>query len=404
MTIVEKKQRRAQLVKDARKLLDTAETEERDLTAEQIEQYEKMMTDVDKIGAEIEKEERVAALESEMREVEERAVETQTREPEKREDPEKRKMDAFNRFLRGGLRSLNETEARAMQVDDDEGGGYIVAPMKFIWDLLQNVDDLNVVRQFATKHQVTDAVALGVPYLATDASDADWTIELDIGDETEVKFGRRELRPHPLAKYVKISNTLIRKNALSVEQIVRERLAYKFAVAEEKAFMEGDGNQKPLGLFTASDDGIDTGQDISTGNTTSEIKADNLIECKYTLKQPYWRNARWIFHRDAIKMIRKMKDGEGQYLWQPGLVGGQPDRILGFPVTVAENAPKTFSTGEYVGLLGDLTKYWIADALSMQIQRLVELYAATNQVGYIGRMECDGMPVLAEAFVRVTLG
>jgi HK97 family phage major capsid protein len=98
-----------------------------------------------------------------------------------------------------------------------------------------------------------------------------------------------------------------------------------------------------------------------------------------------------------------VKDGQGQYLWSQSVREGEPDRILGMPMVVSEFVPNTFTTGKYVGLFGDFSHYWIVDALSMQMQRLNELYAETNQVGFIGRLETDGAPVLEEAFVRVKL-
>ena len=107
--------------------------------------------------------------------------------------------------------------------------------------------------------------------------------------------------------------------------------------------------------------------------------------------------------RDAMRQIAKLKDGEGQYLWRPGLTANEPDTLLNRPLNISEYAPNTFTTGLYVGLFGDLSYYWITDLLDLQIQRLVELYAATNQDGFIVRYEGDGMPVLEEAFARVTL-
>ena len=167
--------------------------------------------------------------------------------------------------------------------------------------------------------------------------------------------------------------------------------------------MPGSGPSQPLGVFTASNDGISTGRDVNTGNTTSSIGADNLRNVKYNQKGNYWPSLRWIFHRDAVKAISKLKDGNGQYLWQPGITTGDPDRLIGFPVIMSEYAPNTFTTGLYVGILGAFEHYWIADALSMEIQRLEELYAAANQVGFLIRSETDGLPVLEEAFTRVTL-
>ena len=144
-------------------------------------------------------------------------------------------------------------------------------------------------------------------------------------------------------------------------------------------------------------------RDVATGNTTTAIGFDGLIEAKFTLKGQYWPRARWIFHRDAVKQITKLKDGDGQYIWRQSVREGEPDTLLGLPMTISEWAPNTFTTGLYVGLLGDFQHYWIVDALAMQVQRLNELYAETNQVGFIGRLETDGAPVLEEAFVRVKL-
>ncbi len=102
-------------------------------------------------------------------------------------------------------------------------------------------------------------------------------------------------------------------------------------------------------------------------------------------------------------MIAKLKDGNGDYLWAESVRVGEPDMLLGLPAFDSEFAPNTFTTGLYVGLLGDFNHYWVADAMDLEIQRLEELYAATNQVGFIARFKTDAAPVLEEAFVRVKL-
>jgi len=406
MEILEMKQKRAALVKEARKLLDTAEKEKRELTGEETAKYEEMMKEVDSWGTKIEREENLRKMEEALKVPEPTVVPPQPTEPEPRKNPrateEYRK--SFEKFLRSGINTLTEKEVRAMQADDPEGGGYLVAPQLFVSEMLKAVDNTVFVRGLARKFSLAKAASLGVPKLDTDFSGADWVSELATGDEDALDYGKRELRPHALSKLVKVSNTLIRLSTESIEAMVRERLSYRFSVTLENAYLNGDGLQKPLGVFTADADGINTDRDVSTGNTDSSIKADGLIEAKYTLKTPYLRNARWVFHRDAVKQIRKLKDGAGQYLWQPGITADMLDEILGIPIIVSEYAPSTFTTGKYVGILGDFSYYWIADALDMQVQRLVELYATTNQVGYIARFETDGMPVLSEAFVRVTLG
>jgi HK97 family phage major capsid protein len=292
-----------------------------------------------------------------------------------------------------------------LRAEDDVSGGYLRAPMQMATALIQALDSAVAIRQLATKFSIPNAESLGVPSLDADPADAQWTSELATGNEDSfMAFGKRELHPRPLAKRLKVNNKLLRQ-VPSAEAVVRERLAYKFAVTEERAFMTGDGAGEPLGLFTASTLGIPTTRDVSTDNTATTITADGLINAKYSLKAQYQQspNLRWLFHRDAVKMIRKLKDGNSQYIWQPGLASDRPDTILETPVIMSEFAPNTFTAGLYVGMIGDFSHYWIADAMSLSIQRLVELYAETNQVGFIGRLECDGMPVLAEAFARVTL-
>lgn len=414
MTLKELREKRAGLVKEMRAVVEKARAEKRDLAAEEEAKFTAINTDIDKLGKEIEREERLAALEAELRQVpadrqpdrpnpENRGEPSGSPEERAKADAEKR-MVAFRRFILGGLPALTEPERRALQADVSTEGGYTVPPQEFVASLLKNVDDMVAIRALATKQTITMADSLGVPTLDTDVNDADWTSELATGiEDTAMRFGKRELRPHPLAKRIKISKTLLRKSALSIEQIVRDRLGYKFGVTEEKAFMTGNGSQRPLGLFIASTDGIPTSRDVSTDNTTTAIGADNLINVKYFLKSPYWARARWLFHRDAVRNIRKLKDTQNQYLWQPGLQAGAGDRILDLPIIMSEHVPNTFTTGLYVGMLADFSYYWIADALSMQLDRLNELYAETNQVGFIGRLEVDGMPALAEAFVRVKL-
>jgi HK97 family phage major capsid protein len=290
-----------------------------------------------------------------------------------------------------------------MQADVDAAGGFYTTPEQFVKRLIKAVDDQTFIRTWATVESVTQAQSLGLPYLAANPADADWTSELGTGDEdSTMAFGKRELSPKPLAKRIKVSNKLLRLSP-DVESLVIERLAYKFGITYEKACLTGSGAGQPLGLFVASADGIPTTRDVATGNATTAIQTDGLIEAKYTLKATYWPRAKWLFHRDAIKQLAKLQNDDGDYLWQPSVQMGQPDMLFGVPVFASEYVPNTFTTGQYVGMIGDFSLYHIVDALDFSVQRLNELYAANNQTGFIGRMESDGMPVLAEAFVRVKL-
>lgn len=313
--------------------------------------------------------------------------------------------NAFVKYLREGARGLTPEQHAALRSDDADQAGYLVASEQFATELLKDVDDLLFVRRYARIYQVRDADTLGIRKRATAASTFAWSSELAISTEdSSLAFGKKVLTPHHATGMIKVSRDLLRRAVISADQIVREELAIDAAELLEDGYLTGTGAQQPLGVFTASSDGISTSRDVSTGNTTTEIRADGLINCKYSLKSQYrGMTPRWLFHRDAVKMISKLKDGEGRYLWLPGLREGEPDMLLGLPIDESERAPNTFTSQLYVGLLACWPYYYIADALDLEIQVLIELYAATNQVGYIGRLKTDGMPVVEEAFARVKL-
>lgn len=420
-----KYQKRGQLVTEMRALQEAADKEKRPLSAEEQKRWDEIDAEQERLGQEIKSED-----EAEQRRLKLTALEDQLSrsDHDTRLRPEpaagavagqpapagaapdaraKTHLAITRAYLLDGMEGvramLAQPEHRALQSDVFISGGSLVAPQTVVAGLIKAVDDAVFVRKYAHKETVTEAASLGVATLDADPADADWTSEIKTGSEdSTMATGKRELSPHPLAKRIKIAEKLLRL-VPAAEGLVTGRLAYKFGITEEKGFLTGSGAQQPLGIFTASDNGVPTSRDVSTGNTETSMTFDGLIEAKHTLKGSYWPSARGIFHRDGVKQIRKLKDGNGQYLWQPGLVGGIPDRILELPYDVSEYAPNTFTTGLYVGAFWAPEFYWIVDALQLRIQKLVELYAETNQVGFIGRAEVDGQPVLAEAFVRVKL-
>lgn len=418
--IREMRQARTKAVADARAISDKETTEKRALTAEEQKEYDKHFGEAERLKNAIDREERLVDAEREIAtQVEQRAdpdpdMEKREAEEEKRFRPSWREKrgdrgtkeyrGAFARFISAGKESLSPDQQRALSVGTDVGGGFTAASEQFIERLIKAVDNVLWIRQLATVIPVPTAVSLGAPSLDADPEDADWTTEIATVDEdTDMAFGKRKLTPHPLAKLLKVSNDFLRQSLTGGEALVRDRLAYKNGVAQEKGFMTGSGDKQPLGIFTASADGVTTARDVSTGNTTTAPTFDGLTSAKYSLKSIYWDRARWVFHRDVLSVIAKLKDGNGQYLWRESVRAGEPDRLLNLAIASSEYAPNTLTTGQYVGALFDPQFYWIADAYDVAIKRLDELYAVTNQVGFISRSAVDGMPVLAEAFARVKL-
>lgn len=400
-------ERRVKAIKDARALLEKAEGEKRAMSAEENTAWDKFMAEAEECRAAIEQEEKQIAAEASLAAAANEPLAlrdgAQGGQQATANPAEAVQRAAFVRYLLHGRDALNAQEVRALQADVDASGGTLVTPQTFIQSLIKGLDNEVLVRQHATKHQITNSETLGAPSLDADPDDADWTGEItSVTADSTMATGKRVLTPRPLSKLIKVSNKLLRL-VPSAESLVSDRMSYKFGVTHEKAFLTGSGASQPLGVFTASGDGISTGQDVSTGNTTTEIRIDGLKAAKYKIKSQYWPKARWIFHQDAVAQIAKLKDGTGAYYWAESVRVGEPDRLLNLPAHISQYAPNTFTTAQYVGILGDFSYYWIVDALNMTIQRLVELYAATNQIGFIGRMESDGMPVLEEAFARVKL-
>lgn len=400
------REQRGKLIHDAREILNKADEEKRALTEAEDKTYKEVFGKADELRTRIEREEQLAEAERTAAEQSLRGKKTDA-DPANQRTIGKRGSDeyraAFDRFIAAGRNALSEAEIRALQADSDTGGGFMVASEQFVDTLIKGVDDMVFMRAKATKYRVESAGSLGAPYLAADPDDADWTAEILTGSEdSTMSLGKRSLTPHPLAKRIKVSNKLMRLNG-GMGSLVANRLAYKFAISQEKGFLTGSGANQPLGVFTASNDGIPTTRDVSTGNNATAPTFDGLLSAKFGLKGNYWSKAEWIFHRDVLAVIAKLKNGDGDYIWRESVRAGEPDRLLNLPVSMSEYAPNTLTASQYVGVLGDLSQYWIADALDLQVQRLTELYAETNQMGFIGRMESDGMPVLAEAFVRVKL-
>lgn len=404
MRIKELRKLRGKALADARAINDQAARENRRLSDEERDNYNKYMADYHALGDDIKREEELEAEERGMTELVERQADANQRGGGSLVTGEQaqREMRAFEHFLRTGEFS----EYRALQVDANTSGGFLLAPQQMADALIKAVDNALHIRQLATKFRVATAESLGAVSLDADPADPEWTTELTSGNtDTAMAFGKRELHPHEVKEKLLISKKMIRKIP-GIAELVRARLAYKMAVKHENAFLNGNGNGKPLGLFVASNQGISTGRDVSTGNLATALTVDGLKRARGSVKAAYRNSAacRWLFHRDVVTEISLLKDGEGRYMLTESIREDEGEILLGKRILESEYAPNTMTASQYVGLFGDFSHYWIADAEDIRFQYLVEKYAGEGQDGYHIESETDGMPVLEEAFSRVKLG
>jgi HK97 family phage major capsid protein len=334
-------------------------------------------------------------------------------------DPNAEYEAAFKSYHRKGEYKLTPAEAailaagpqgefKALSAGTPTEGGYLVTDT-YMSELITLATAMSAMRQISRVLPPVPAGSVIAPAVDTAMSDATWTTEILTGAADAVApFGTRKLTPHALAKRVLVSNDLIRNPSFDVEAWVRAEMAERFAVPEEAAFVNGDGISKPLGILKT------VGLPTFTSTTADNIYGDDVIGWVYSLPAKYAGKARILCNRAFIRRIRTLsKPNTGtafdNYLWQPGLAAGSPNTILDVPYSLSDqvddglSAADAWEASAVPAVIGDFSYYWIVDQLGMSIQRLAELYAATNQVGFIGRKATDGMCVRSEAFVGLVV-
>jgi HK97 family phage major capsid protein len=221
---------------------------------------------------------------------------------------------------------------------------------------------------------------------------AAWLDEGEEYEESDSVFGQTSIGAYKLGTMIKVSDELLNDSIFNIESYISTEFARRIGAKEEEAFLVGDGIGKPTGIFNATG-GAELG--ITAGSTTA-ITADEIIDLVYSLKAPYRKNASFIMNDATIKAIRKLKDGQGQYLWQPSLTAGTPDTLLNRPVYTSAYAP-ILEAGSKTIAFGDFGYYWIADRQGRSFKRLNELFATSGQVGFLGSQRVDGKLILPEA-------
>lgn len=383
MNSKELREKRMNLITQAREILDTAEKENRNLTVDEEQKYDRIMEDVDKLAKDIERLERIEQLEKEMRASVAEPIKPIIETRNNGENKEYR--DVFMKMLRQTIHGLDPHELRTLKLGDAGKGGYLV-PTEFERRLVQKLEEENIMRRLATV--ITTENDRNIP-VESDYGTAAWTAEEGQFNESDATFSQAVLKAYKLTTLIKVSEELLEDAAFDLETYIINAFARRFGVAEEAAFVAGDGNGKPTGVLKDAQLGVTTA-------ASNAITFDEIIDLYYSLKSPYRNRASFIMNDATAKVIRKLKDNDGQYLWQPSVQQGQPDMLLGRPVYTTAGMP-TIAAGANVIAFGDFSYYWIADRAGRTIQRLNELYAVNGQVGFRGYERTDGKLILPEA-------
>ncbi len=391
MTILEMREKRAAAWNACKSFLDSHRTEKGTLTAEDDATYTRMEQEVSDLGKEVARMERQEALDIELGKALSAPL---TGKPESKDKKKTgRASDEYRSAFwnqlrtRGGmvLPSIRD----ALQIGTDTEGGYLV-PDEFEHKLVEALTEENIFRQLATIIQ-TSSGDRKIPVVSSKGT-ASWIDEEGSYPESDDSFGQVTIGAYKLGTMIKVSEELINDNVFDLEGYITREFARRIGAKEEEAFFTGNGTGKPNGILNATG-GAQVGITSAAANA---ITLDEITDLFYSLNTPYRKKAVWLLNDSTIKAIRKLKDGNGQYLWQPSITAGTPDTILGRPVMTSAFMP-SIAAGAKAVAFGDYSYYWIADRQGRTFKRLGELYAPNGQVGFLGSQRVDGRLTLAES-------
>lgn len=380
----ELRQKRAQAWDQAKAFLDEKHQEADVLDVADTKRYEEMEAVVVNLGKEIERLERQEAMDATLNQPTTQPMNHQMMADKVKGDHDEYSQNFWN-IMRGKKHLVPQN---ALQVGADSEGGYLV-PDEFEKTLVEGLENENIFRRIAKVIQ-TQSGERKIPVVAS-KGEAAWMDEEGAYVESDTSFNQVLLGAHKLGTLVKVSEELLNDAAFNLPSYIAREFARRLGAKEEEAFLTGDGVGKPLGLLKD--------KSLLTGATTAGAKAitfDDLIELYYSLKEPYRKNAVFIMNDQTVKAVRQLKDGNGQYIWQPSLVEGTPDKILNCPVITSSYMPELAASASTV-LFGDFSYFWIADRQGRSFKRLNELYATNGQVGFLGSQRVDGKLILPEA-------
>lgn len=392
--ILELRSKRVNLWEQTKAFLEQSRDEKGLVPAHAVEQYERMSQEVQDLGKEIERLERQAEFDAKLSAPTSTPVHAnpksggmQTRDTTQKPTATAGYSEAFWNLVRN---RGNIVEVRnALSVGEDTEGGYLV-PDEFERTLVQALEEENIFRQLARTIR-TSSGDRKIPVVASKGN-ASWIDEEGLYPESDDVFGQVTIGAYKVGTMIRVSEELMNDSVFDLQSYITREFARRIGAKEEEAFFTGNGSGKPLGVL-ADNGGAEVGV---TANSATAITSDELIDLFYSLKSPYRKNAVWVLNDATIKAIRKLKDNNGQYLWQPSLVAGTPDTLLGRPIKTSAFMP-SIAAGNKTVAFGDFSHYWIADRQGRSFKRLNELYAANGQIGFLGSQRVDGRLILPEA-------
>ena len=391
MTVTELIENRNKAWNAAKAFVETRRDKDGILSEEDAKTYTEMEQKVKNYSAEIDRMQAMEAMERDLALPTSAPITAKPMNGASDEEETGVKSKAYRKSFWNAMRQkvVRPEVMNALQVGTDSEGGYLV-PDEFEHTLVEALQEENIFRKLAHIIQ-TASGDRKIPVVASKGT-ASWVDEEGSITESDDSFGQVSIGAYKLGTLIKVSNELLNDSVFPLEGYISKEFARRIGVKEEDSFFNGDGDGKPVGIFHSTG-GAQVGV---TAASTSAITADEIIDLFYSLGAPYRKKAVWVLNDATVKSIRKLKDGNGNYLWQPALTADTPDTLLGRPVYTSTSVP-TIASGAKVIAFGDFSFYWIADRQGRIFKKLSELYATTDQNGFVATQRVDGKLILPEA-------
>ena len=391
MTVTELIENRNKAWNAAKAFVETRRDKDGILSEEDAKTYTEMEQKVKNYSAEIDRMQAMEAMERDLALPTSAPITAKPMNGASDEEETGVKSKAYRKSFWNAMRQkvVRPEVMNALQVGTDSEGGYLV-PDEFEHTLVEALQEENIFRKLAHIIQ-TASGDRKIPVVASKGT-ASWVDEEGSITESDDSFGQVSIGAYKLGTLIKVSNELLNDSVFPLEGYISKEFARRIGAKEEDSFFNGDGDGKPVGIFHSTG-GAQVGV---TAASTSAITADEIIDLFYSLGAPYRKKAAWVLNDATVKSIRKLKDGNGNYLWQPALTADTPDTLLGRPVYTSSAVP-TIASGAKVIAFGDFNYYWIADRQGRVFKKLSELYATTDQTGFVATQRVDGKLILPEA-------
>lgn len=380
--------KRARAWEQAKALLDAHEGGE--LGAEDAAAYDRMEKEVTDLTKDIERLQRRDEIDRMMNQPTSQPLTSRPGKTSEAGDKAGTAGKAYRTAFWDSIRKRNWYDAsNVLEVGTDANGGYLV-PDEYERRLIDALAEENFMRGLC--HVIrTQSGTHTIPVVASHGT-ASWMEENGLYPESDDTFGQVTLGAWKLGTAIKVSEELLNDSVFDLESYIASEFARRIGAAEEEAFLTGDGSKKPEGVFTA----VKNNTDALTEVASTTLTFDSIMDVFHSLRSVYRNRATWILNDSTVKALRKVKDNNGNYIWQPSVVVGQPDTILNRPYRTSVYAPE-LAAGNVALLFGDFSHYWIAERQGRSFKRLSELYAANGQIGFLASERVDGKLILPEA-------